>query len=305
MSVLIVDEQQELSQKASLALSDLNTAGGLTPEQTDRFIRTMIKQPTILNEARRVDMNSPEKEINKIKFGDRIFYAASEATAPTAGEQSKPGLSKVTLQTKEVIAEVPINDSVLEDNIEREDLQNTIVDLMAVAAARDFEELAILGDTGSGDSYLALFDGLLEMSSSHTVDAAGAKPSPSLFNDVVKAMPVQYLRNRRDFRFYVPNSVEDDYRLALASRGTGMGDAMLSSDQDIPVFGSLLRGASLMPASNMIYTNPQNIIFGIQRDVRVEMERKASQRLTNIVMTARIALEYEEEDAVVKVINIG
>ena len=36
---------QEIVKKADIALSDLATAGRLSVDQTDRFIRTLIDQP--------------------------------------------------------------------------------------------------------------------------------------------------------------------------------------------------------------------------------------------------------------------
>ena len=82
---------QEVIQKADLALSDLETAGKLNPEQTDRFIRTLIDQPTLLNAVRTVAMGAPQMKINKIGFGTRILRPAVSATPLSAADRVEAG----------------------------------------------------------------------------------------------------------------------------------------------------------------------------------------------------------------------
>jgi len=75
--------------KADFGLADLATGGLLNPEQTDRFIRTLIDTPTLLNEVRPVPMNSPKMEVNKILFGSRRVRPMSRA----ASRSCSPALS--------------------------------------------------------------------------------------------------------------------------------------------------------------------------------------------------------------------
>lgn len=300
---------QELSRKAEIVLSDLSTNGGLlNTEQNDTFIRNLIDQPTIIRECRTVPMGGPQMEINKIGFGTRILRPAVQTIGSRAlaeGDRSKPTTSKVELQTKEVIAEVRIPYEVLEDNIEKGDLENTILALIAERAALDLEELIIQGDSASGDAYLAMIDGVLKLVTSNVVDAAGATIDATIFNNAVKALPTKYRRNRNLMRFYSPMDIEQDYRLKLSTRGTSLGDEILTGNAPVPVFGTPLKGVALMPQDKIVYTNPQNIIFGIQRNVRVESEKLISEREVKIVLTARVAVQVEEEPAMVKVINLA
>ncbi len=158
-----MDQEQTLLQKADLVLADLTSNGGrLTVEQSDRFIHQLIEQPTILNVARTVPMSGPELELNKIGFGSRILRPAVENTGLASADRSKPQTYKINLRTVEVIAEVRIPYSALEDNIERGGLETTILTLIAERAALDFEELILLGDITSSDPYLALLDGVLK-----------------------------------------------------------------------------------------------------------------------------------------------
>jgi hypothetical protein len=114
-----MSSNRELIRKADIAIADLTGNGGyLNPEQNNRFIRTLIEQPTLLNSVRTVAMNSPQMKINKIGFGSRVLRAATSATALQSSDRVKPDLSNVQLSTKEVIAQVNIPYEVLEDNIE-------------------------------------------------------------------------------------------------------------------------------------------------------------------------------------------
>ena len=89
----------EVIQKADLALSDLETAGKLNPEQTDRFIRTLIDQPTLLNAVRTVAMGAPQMKINKIGFGTRILHPAVSAIPLPPELRAKPDLGQVQFGT--------------------------------------------------------------------------------------------------------------------------------------------------------------------------------------------------------------
>jgi len=146
--------------KADMALAELTSNGGvLNPEQSNTFIRTALEQPTMLQQARIVVMTGPQKEINKIGFGSRIMKPAVEGTGLILADRSKPLTSKIALNTKEIIAEIRLPYSVVEDNIERGSVNfggsnmsggivDTIVAMIAERAALDLEELALLGDAG-------------------------------------------------------------------------------------------------------------------------------------------------------------
>lgn len=306
-----------LIKKADLALADLAANGGLLlPEQTDQFIQTLINAPTIINTARVVTMNAPQKKINKIGFGSRILRPATSATALADNQRAKPDLGQISLNTKEVIAEIHLPYDVLEDNIAGGNisaamggsaggLQDILVNLLGQRAALDLEELAILGDTTSADAYLALCDGFLKRASNHVVDAAGASISKDIFKAAIKAMPDKYLRNRSELNFFTSVDAETEYRDTVANRVTGLGDAALVSANALAAFGSNIVAAPLMPNTNGIYTNPNNLIFGIQRNINIEYDKDIRARKFIVVLTARVDFQIEEADAAVKIINMA
>lgn len=302
----------QLIQKADMALSDLATAGLLNPEQTDKFVRTLMDSPTILNSVRTVTMNTPVKKINKIGFGSRILRAAVASTALAQSDRSKPDLSQVTLNTSEVIAEIRLPYAVLEDNIEGGNinagmeqgaggLHQTIVTMIAERAAVDLEELLISGDTSSGDAYLALQNGYLKLATANVVAAGGATFSKALVKSVVKAMPAKYLRNRPSLRHFVSVNNETEMRDIYGNRQTALGDSNLQGALPLYMYGSQITGVPLMPAANDLFCDPLNLIFGIQRQITIEYDKDITTREFIIVLTCRVATAIEEVNALVKV----
>jgi hypothetical protein len=101
-------------------------------------------------------------------------------------------------------------------------------------------------------------------------------------------------------RFYVSPHAEIEWLDGLASRQTPMGDAKIGTHLPQPAFGVPVKAAALMPDENYLFTYPKNIILGVQRKVMVETDRDIRARVLIVVLTMRVDLVYEEEDAVVK-----
>lgn len=314
-----------LLMKADLAIADLQANGGyLEDEQAARFVRKLIKSPTILRDARVVEMRSPRRQVNKIQFGSRIMRAANAVGTPlSSSDRSSPTTEQVILQTFEVQATVYLGYDVLEDNIERVGslgqhadaggtalsggLRDTVVDLMAERAALDLEELGLNGDTASADSYLALNDGwLLEVETNGNVsDHGGAKIDRTMFKAGMQVLPDQYHRFQSQMRHYISVDQDIEYRDSLASRATGAGDSFVQGMQNPTPFGVPTSQVQTMPEDKGLFTNPQNLLMGIQRQVLMEFDKKIEERQYVIALTARIDFQVEEAEAAVAYNDIG
>jgi len=125
---------RSLIEKADLALADLTAGGGiLKPEQAQKFMRLLIKDSVLMKLATVTPMSSPKQQIQKIRFGSRVLRPGQEATAVAAGDRTKPDLSTVELDARLFKAEVRLSDEVLEDSIERGELRQTIMEMLASA----------------------------------------------------------------------------------------------------------------------------------------------------------------------------
>lgn len=316
-----------LLQKADITIADLQSNGGdLLPEQGATFIRKLIKQSTLLPQVRTVEMLAPQRKINKIQFASRILRAAVSAQAPAANERSKPVTEQIELNTKEVIAVVYIPYDVMEDNIERASVadngaentgpgafRQTIIELIAERAASDLEEGLLLGDPAfsSGDAmeqaYMRLWSGYLKRANDggNVVDVNNVTIAKEVFKQGMKALPVQYQKNIPQMKHLVSMNNEIEYRDTLANRGTGMGDSFTTGQSAAYAYASKVEGIQYMPEAVGLYTNPLNLIMGIQRRVSMEFAKDIESRVYKIVLTARVDCQVEEDEAIVYYQNIA
>ena len=308
----ILDNQTFL-QKADLALSDITTDGGLLqPAQAMKFMRVLIKEAVILKLATVTPMRSPKQLIEKIQFGSRILRAGNEAAALPVADRASPQTSEVELDAKLFKAEVRLNNEVLEDSIERGQLRQTIMQLMAERIATDMDEVIVQGDTTSSDRFLARFDGMLKQSTSHVVDEGTSFTTKQTFRNLIKAMPSEFQRNKKDLRYLTSIQAELDYRDSLAERGTVAGDRFLTEDVPVLYGGVSVVGVPLFPetlgtganTTDIVLTDPKNINVGIWRNIRVETDKLVSEGVLIIVATLRFDVKYQHEPAVVKGINV-
>lgn len=308
---------QSIIEKAAMTLSDLSSGGLMNTKQFNTFYRKMIDEPTILRDARNIPMTPDSMKIEKIGFGQRILRGATEGLALTDAQRSKPQTSTITLNAKEVIAEVNITYDTLENNIEQGGLQNTIMDMLSARVALDLEELIINGDTASADAYLAVLNGMRKKATSHIVDVNGTEElAQKHFARAINALPNKYFRNPNDYRFYTSFSNELKWKDAVTARQTALGDAahqgQLPTAYGVGVKGiAMLQdydldgvGAGTVMGSDGFLVNPKNIIVGFSRNIRVEVDKDIRERKFIIVLTAKLDVQYEEEDAVVKIQKI-
>lgn len=300
-------------EKADQVLADLTSGGGaLKPAQAQKFMRLLIKESVLMKMATVIPMASPKQQISKIKFGSRILRPGQEATGLAVADRAKPDLSSVELDAKLFKAEVRLSDEVLEDSIERGELRQTIMEMMAEAISRDMEEIVINGDTASTDPFLAVMNGILKQATSNVVDAAAAPISKTLLQNMLKTLPSEYLRDKKAMRFMTSVDAELDYRNTLADRATVAGDRLLESDTPVLHGGVPVQPVPLFPESLgltndqtvIVLGNPKNIHVGIWRKIRLESDRDISEGVLKIVATLRFDVKYAEESGMAKAINV-
>lgn len=305
--------------RADLAIADLDTNGGLlNPQQANRFIDMILDQPTILPQVRVVRMDAPEVKINRMGFGERILRAARQAGSANddgsndryvrKADRAAPTTSQIVLRDSEVIAEVRLPYEVLEDNIEGKSVEEHIMRLIAERAALDLEELGLWGDTSSTDAYLALQDGWLKRGNAHVADGGGQGPNPDFFASAMLALPQKYLRYLPQMRAWVSPANTIKYRQVVSKRQTGYGDTSLTTNNDLAAHGLKIEGAPSLAMDNVgnmgLFTFPQNLLWGIRRNVSIETDRDIRSREHIIVLTMRVATQIDDADAVVRLENI-
>lgn len=317
-------KMKEVLAKADMALSDLTTAGLMNPEQSDSFIRILSQDTNLLNDVRMITMNRPQMTVNKLDLASRALRVANQGTisSPLSGEEGTRALSranrtkvttsKVDLTTYEVIAEVNLPYEVLEDNIEGGQIDNTrfqqtVLDKLAERIRIDIEDVMINGDTGSGDAFLAERDGVMKLVTSNVVNNSGAALDAVTFNEMVQTLPDKFKRIINRYKFYVSHNKALQYMMQVAQRQTGLGDSVLVGGQGVNFapFGIPMIGAASMPAAQALLIDPMNILFGVQRNMRLEFDKDTRERVLIMVFTMRFDFKLEQEDMAVKATNIG
>lgn len=317
-------KMRELLAKADMALADLATGGLMLPEQANSFIRILTQDTAFLDDVRMINMSRPKMTVNKLDLATRALRVANQGTisSPLAGEEGTRALarndrtkvttSKVELDTYEVIAEVNLPYEVLEDNIEGGAIDNTrfqqtVLDKLAERIRIDIEDVLLNGDTGSGDPFLAARDGVLVQTASNIVNNGGAALDAVTFNEMIQTLPDKFKRVMNRYRFYVAHNKRLQYMMQVAQRQTGLGDSVLvgGDGMNFAPFGVPLIGAASMPSGQSLFIDPANILFGVQRNMRMEFDRDTRERVLIIVFTMRFDFKLEQEDMVVKAINIG
>lgn len=309
---------------ADLAVSNLTAGGGkLQDDQADTFYRKVFDRTGLIGDVRTVQMNSDTMNINKIGLANRILRVAPTGTPPyitdgvgetfannrnlAAADRFNPQFEQVVLTVKEYMAEIHLTDDVIENNLEKDNLENVILDMAAARLALDLEEALIVGDTA--DTALApelrLQDGVLKRVTSNVVDHAAAAQDLTLYANIQKALPTRYLRNLSNMKYYVHNHTELEWREYLATRETGLGDQTHVSNRQVAALGTTFATVPNMPKQTVLFTDPKNILVGLQRNMRLEYERFPRSRMNAFIFTFKAGFQLEEEEAMVKAINVG
>lgn len=301
-------DNRDIVQKADFLLSQLAPGGLLEPAQTDRFIRLAIDSSVLISQMQRVDMRSPKELREKIRYGSRTLRKGTEAVALPLADRSKPDTSKIELDAQLVKAETRVSFEALEDSIEKNNFQQTVRDTMAERVALDLEDLSLNGDTLSADTLLSTLDGFRKQAVSNIVTAGGATLARPVLKDTLKTMPSEFRKDKRALRYITADEAVIDYQESLGDRQTVMGDTHVSGMtvapfqgiplMDVPVFPVNLGGGT--DETDMLFTDPSNMLFGIWRNIRFDTDQDVSAGVWIIVVTARVDFKYTEETAVVK-----
>jgi len=299
--------QRTIIEKADVAVSNLVSYGGyLEAEQANAFVQGVMEEETIIKRIRTEPMNSPIKNIDKINLDDDFLRdAPSSGTTLSADERAKIGTDQVVLTSNELIGEMHIPYDVLEDNIERGNLEDTIMGLIIKRTAVSLEKLLIQGDTTSSDKLLKAMNGILALTTTNVVNQAFVSIDKTMFKNGLLSMPNKYLRQLNQMAHFVATNQEIAYRDMLTDRQTAVGDALLTGGGAVYAYGVPVVPVALMPTASGIFTDPKNIIMGIQRKVQVETDKDIRARVLIIVLTLRIAIAIQEEEACVKYTTIA
>ena len=314
--------------------SDMASAKALlNDEQFNTFMRAAITEQTILNDASFRRMTAMNQVVSSTKVVGRVLQNGYDSNGDTEDQLTPAtiGFGKAELKSTKLKALTGILDDDKEDNIEKEQFEQTLLTMMGEAVGIDLEALCVWGDASytSGspaapDPLFSTFDGWLEQAKSNAVKSQGVITAAgsgtadfnldntveAMFDAMVKKMPVAYrsanLLNR--MAFYVPWEVYDSYHNLLMSRYTNLGDEFQTGRGELRYKNIPVKYAPVLDAADgrtvygnvaSILTIPEFLWYGVYKDLSVEPERKPAQELTNYYYRIRCAASLQWSDAVI------
>lgn len=281
----------------AITVSDLGESK-LLPQQQTRFIATATKATPILDAARRIDMTSHTRNIDRISMLGRMLRKTGETE--TAKEADGVSFHTNKLIAEEMTGFFGLTDQALEDNLEGEQLQNTIVDLAGRAAGIDLADLFLNGDKDSLDELLSTTDGWLKKAA-NKIDATMFDPTDveSLFGGMIGVLDKTYLRDPADWTIWTDWATADAYRDTLRGRNTGLGDTAQTSNAGLNFKGFEVQYEPAMPEGSALLVPNDNLVWGAHRDVRIEPDRQPKDRRTDFVVSVRADCHFEDENVAV------
>ena len=317
--------------------------GGLTYAQADKFIDYMWDATVLGSLVRTRRMRAVEEEIDTIAVGARLVRGATEAVDTGENVRPTFGKLSITTKKYRLdweLSSESLEDNIegeqLEDHIARLMATQLGNDLEDIAINGDTDSVipGIKVDNGFRKRAVA---------GAHVVDHEGGLLDRSAFNKALKAMPRKYMARRNGLRFFTGSNALQDWlysfqqveanfinpessaasRLEQAVRTEGNAGFIAGRPfgvplQEVPLFledrdgdydtDSGTSGVQL-PSGSIDHTDlwltfPDNLIWGIKRDITVYREFKPKKDTIEYTVYTRQGVQIENLDAFVVVKNI-
>lgn len=318
--------------------------GGLTYAQADRFIDYMWDETTLGGLVRTRRMRAVEEEIDTIAVGARLVRGATEAVDTGENVRPVFGKLSITTKKYRLDWELSseslednIEGEALEDHIARlmaTQMGNDLEDI-AINGDTDSTEPGIGVDDGWRKRAVA---------GAHVLDHGGDVLNRAAFSKALKAMPRKYMRRRNGLRFFTGTNAIQDWLFSFQQVETGMVDLGAAGNgltsavrtegeagfiagrpfgvtlQEVPLFledraldnagtssvdEGAAGGATGVGHTDLWLTFPDNLIWGIKRDITVYREFKPKKDTIEYTVYTRQGVQIENLDAFVVVKNIG
>jgi len=298
------------------AVNPSGIAGGgiLQPDQSKQFIDYIWDAAYLAKDGRHLTMNANTAEIEKLNVGERVIRQANQAdgTYENAGAE----FTKVEITTKKIRLDWEIARETLEDNIEKDALEDRIVRNMTSALANDIEDLAINGLGTGADKFLKIMPGFIAQSDAsgsgaheYAVTVANGAWTPEVIQGLINTMPRKYRALKSGLKFYAGTNtfadvVKNNGTLANAVWTDGNKQTYLDGVGQVigglkttRVLGVQLAEVPYFPENRIELTFPQNRVWGFQRDVQVLREYRNKKDTIEYTVYVRFGLAWEELDA--------
>jgi hypothetical protein len=294
---------------------------GLALKEADMFIDYVVNEAVVLKVVRVVKMPDKKYNIDKIGIGDPVLVKGVPGVDP-GDTVTVTGPTQVQLDSEEVIGIVSIGDDTLEDNIEGDAFVQHLLTMIGNKAANQIDEMSIHGDTAvASTGILDRADGFYKRAKAGGANVIEAMADADRYwpgangakmTRLLKRLPTKYRQDNRKLGLFLHNDLYLDYNEELASKGFSEAWQAITGTVDVPIKQvpnivvplmktNMSFTYSATPYTNGTFamlTNPKNLIVGFHREIRIESQRQARKRATDYVITARLAVQIENPEAI-------
>jgi HK97 family phage major capsid protein len=246
---------------------DLNPGGQLRPEASERLI-SMISSTGFMKNVTTRRMRRMSADVSVLDIAARSLVRIAEGATPADAQRLGATQSGCTLLALPVQLFPQMSLSTLRDNADNPNLVSEVEAALSNRMEAELEDLAFNGtldDNSSG--FTTLNKGWVQIASEHAntpkvdIDVPNAGWVNSL-KAVLDACPDVY---RPQAAFIMNESDADGYYFEVADSTSGLPlivESPLRSFMGRPILTS-----PYMPAGKVLFTPPQNLIFGISTEI--------------------------------------
>lgn len=282
----------------------------LTPEEVTQVADRLKRESTLIGMARCYRAHRPRVEIPRMSVGHvalkGIEAVGSQVDISEEATQAEPDYNSVEIVTSKVVMPWRVSEEFIEDNKDGDRAIELAGSMMLTQLANDAEDLSVNGDEASADDpLLRANDGWLKLARTHGNLITSEVPagSPVTYADLeraLRALPVKYRRDHSQLRFFVSFDAEMDLWEEMKRQSGGIAPPM---DAELNYGEVVIVPIAYFPPGAVLLTDPQNLVFALQDDVKVRASWGGSQAILNneryFAMHIRMDFAIQNPEAVV------
>lgn len=258
-----------LEQQVNKTLTASDVTASLNPEQREELADLTINASSLKDHA------------TFVKLYDRLDYDTLELTGRyieldnggTSGGRT-PVTTKVTFDPKDVKVVLPLHHSYIRrlgTTQNTADKTNILANAVGTVMANDMEKMVFYSNTlgpsikeadyknnGTGhatnrikDDTFSQFNGSIAAADASgstilTYNASNSADIQVILHNLIKKLPADYRKEKKELRFYVPSNIDENLRSYLKKRDTADGDLYLSEDNMVMFRGIMVVDCPLL-----------------------------------------------------------
>lgn len=270
----------------------------LNAEQATEFYREFQYSDNALTVTSMRQMQRESRQASIFKITGRVshwgYTNGTDHITNAEIDEAQKSFTPLDVVTTKIKAKCSLTDDEMEDNIEGQNLQQTVLDEMGYRLGQENALWNFWGDTSissATDDFLCAKDGWIKQSTNKIVskdvdNSEGVfdlgNGVTTLFDALRTALPRDVYNSRQQLAYLCPLEVEDAYRNNLTTRQTQLGDtSVLNWDgltyKGIPVLHSPALDETTcqtrFDGAPTVLSPINNLEYNIYKDTRVELKR--------------------------------